>query len=215
MSSAEDPAVDVANLRPGQGSLKDEIVRVAVELGTELGEDGLTMRGIASRLGVSATALYQHFEGKSSILRAIRVHGMRVLADELSPAFETDDPVGAIRGCSKRYIDFARKNSWMYCLLFHGERIDPETLPADDVAALQKSHAQLHERFQALADAGKLREGVDPALAPWMLWSSNHGVACLMISGRIVAGQPGFSPASDDEFVSGYVEHTVGGFLRA
>ena len=215
MSSAEDPAVDVANLRPGQGSLKDEIVRVAVELGTELGEDGLTMRGIASRLGVSATALYQHFEGKSSILRAIRVHGMRVLAQELAPAFEGKEAVESIRDCSKRYIAFARKNSWMYCLLFHGERIDPESISPEDAEGLENSHVKLREAFQALADGGQLREGVDPSVATWMLWSSNHGIACLMISGRISAGQPGFPPGSDDEFVDGYVEHTVRGFLRA
>ena len=91
---------------PGQGpkpavastqtSLKEAIVRAAIELGTELGEEGLTMRGIAARLGVSATALYQHFEGKASILRAIRFHGLSLLNKELAPAFTLDDPVEAL-----------------------------------------------------------------------------------------------------------------------
>jgi AcrR family transcriptional regulator len=37
------------------------------------------MRGIAARLGVSATALYQHFESKASILREIRLYGADLL----------------------------------------------------------------------------------------------------------------------------------------
>ena len=41
------------------------------------------MRGIAARLGVSATALYQHFENKASILREIRLYGADLLQTEV------------------------------------------------------------------------------------------------------------------------------------
>ena len=48
--------------RQSRSGLRQAIIQASLELGQELGEEGLTMRGIASRLGVSATALYQHFE---------------------------------------------------------------------------------------------------------------------------------------------------------
>ena len=44
-----------------RAGLRQGIIQTSLEIGSELGEEGLTMRGIAARLGVSATALYQHF----------------------------------------------------------------------------------------------------------------------------------------------------------
>ena len=64
---------------PAKAGLHDAIVRAGIELGSDLGEEGLTMRAIAGRLGISATALYQHFESKASILREIRLHAIRLL----------------------------------------------------------------------------------------------------------------------------------------
>lgn len=201
--------------RPAQSSLKDEIVRVACELGTELGEDGLTMRGIASRLGVSATALYQHFEGKASILRAIRFHGFAMINEVLAPCFEATDPLECIRAASRAYIKFAQDNPWLYGVLFTGEGLDYSALTDAEGKLVFFSHERIVDRFKAAQAAGRLHEGVDIDSAPLFLWSSNHGLATLLINGR-VGSQKG-AMAVDDEtaFVTRFVDTTVRGLVRA
>lgn len=198
---------------PPQGSLKDDIVRVAIELGTELGEDGLTMRGIASRLGVSATALYQHFDGKSSILRAIRFHGLQKMNASVAAAFDESDPVEGIRECISRYIEFGRTNSWLYRVLFEGDEVDYSTLGDEERAAISYSQDQTRKCFAAAKAAGKLRPDVDVDTAPYLLWASAHGLTALMISGRISEKHPGFPVRDESEFVRNFVDLAVRGFM--
>jgi AcrR family transcriptional regulator len=198
---------------PPQGSLKEDIVRVAIELGTELGEDGLTMRGIASRLGVSATALYQHFDGKSSILRAIRFHGLGKMNAAIAPAFELADPVEAIRDCMVRYIDFGRTSPWLYRVLFEGEDVDYTTLSDDERTAIGYSEEQTRRCCEAAKRDGKLRADVDVETAPYLLWAAAHGLATLMISGRISEKHPGFPVRDENEFVRNFVDLSVRGFM--
>jgi len=192
--------------------LKEDIVRVAIELGTELGEDGLTMRGIASRLGVSATALYQHFDGKASILRAIRFHGLQKMNSSVAPAFDQADPIVGIRECISRYVEFGRTNPWLYRVLFEGDEIDFTALADDERNAMGYSQEQTRRCFAAAKSAGKLRPDVDVDTAPYLLWAAAHGLATLMISRRISEKHPGFPVKDESEFVRNFVDLAVRGF---
>lgn len=203
-------------MRNTQSSLKDEIVRVAVELGTELGEDGLTMRGIASRLGVSATALYQHFEGKASILRAIRLHGLSMINTTLEPCFSGPDGLACIADASRTYIRFARDNQWLYGVLFAGEGMNQSPLNQDEHTLIRHSNDKLIGCFQQAKDAGQLRDDVDVSSAPLLVWAANHGLAALMINGRIGVGSQGaMTPDEEAAFVDNFVKTNVSGFQRA
>lgn len=194
---------------PSQGSLKGAIVRAAIELGTELGEEGLTMRGIAARLGVSATALYQHFEGKASILRAIRFHGLTLMNKELAPAYESDDPVEQLRQTSLLYVNFARSNPWLYSLLFEGEELDFSSLSEQEREAIFFSQTEIRKAFALGKEQGRLRPDLDEKTAPFLMWAANHGLAMLMITGRISEQHPGFPVESEDSFIAAFVESEV------
>jgi AcrR family transcriptional regulator len=52
-------------------SRRSEIVNAALAIISEAGLEGLTMKGIAARVGVSDAALYRHFRNKSDILNAM------------------------------------------------------------------------------------------------------------------------------------------------
>jgi AcrR family transcriptional regulator len=212
-----DPADDGSRgEKPGAAnhvSLKEAIVRAAIELGTELGEEGLTMRGIAARLGVSATALYQHFEGKASILRAIRFHGLSLLNRTLAPAFEHEDPLEQIRESALLYVNFARSNPWLYALLFDGESVDFETLNDGEREAIFWGQHAIRQAFQRGKELGKLRDDLDVGTGPFLLWAANHGVAMLLITGRISEQHPGFPVPSENEFIRSFVDSEVRGFM--
>ncbi len=71
-------ALDADPQRPkaDHSDTRDRILDVALELFTEQGYDGTSLREIAERLGLTKAALYYHFESKEDILLALhlRIH---------------------------------------------------------------------------------------------------------------------------------------------
>ena len=59
--------------RSASGDTKQRILDVALDLFTEQGYDGTSLRQIAERLGVTKAALYYHFESKEDILMALHM----------------------------------------------------------------------------------------------------------------------------------------------
>ena len=48
---------------------KEQIARVSADAFSELGYHGVSMEGIAGRVGVSAASLYRHYAGKYELFR--------------------------------------------------------------------------------------------------------------------------------------------------
>jgi AcrR family transcriptional regulator len=61
---------------------QSRIERAATELFYEQGYHATSMRDIASRVGITAGALYNHFPGKQDLLFAISLNTTRALCDE-------------------------------------------------------------------------------------------------------------------------------------
>lgn len=171
------------------------------------------MRGIAARLGVSATALYQHFEGKASILRAIRFHGLKLMNKEIATAFDCEDPVQQIRSVATLYINFARSNPWLYSLLFDGARVDYDNLTEDDRETAFFAQVAVRQAFERGKEQGKLRADIDVETAPVLMWAANHGLAMLMITGRISENHPAIPVRNEDEFIQSFVDSELRSML--
>ena len=45
------------------------------------------------------------------------------------------------------------------------------------------------------------------------MWASNHGMAMLLITGRISDKRPGFPAGSVDEFIARFVEAEIRGLM--
>lgn len=67
------------------GQRRAEVLQAAIELLDEVGLDGLTMRLLASRLGVQAGALYRHYSSKQALLDAMVAHLAAPPADGVPP----------------------------------------------------------------------------------------------------------------------------------
>lgn len=192
--------------------LRDAILRASLELGTELGEEGLTMRAIAARLGVSATALYQHFDGKAAILRAIRIYGGELMERSLAPSHELADPVERLFDQSIRYIRFACDNPWLYRMLFQEEEIDWKRASSEDIKGMMTSHRRTVQSFVDAVEAGRFRRDLDVDTAPFLVWAANHGLATLILAGRISESHPAFPVRNQQDFVQAFVRSVLRGF---
>jgi TetR/AcrR family transcriptional regulator, tetracycline repressor protein len=67
------------------GQRRAEVLQAAIELLDEVGLDGLTMRLLAARLGVRASALYRHYPSKQALLDAMAAHLVTAAAEAAPP----------------------------------------------------------------------------------------------------------------------------------
>jgi AcrR family transcriptional regulator len=198
--------------QPDRSDLKEAIISVSLQLGTELGEEGLTMRGIAGRLGVSATALYQHFESKASILRAIRFYGLERLDGHVEPAFKHEDPVDRLAEMCVLYVTFARENPWLYSVLTEEEELDWAKLSQPEREIVLSPQRRVARCFGDAVERKRFRSGIDVKTAPLALLAAVHGLATLMIKGRISERHPVFPIRDEDAFLRDFVDNTLRSF---
>ncbi len=81
--------------RPKQRTpeLRDRVLQVAVSTLNQDGVSGFTTRRVAEQAGTSLPAVYELFQDKSGLLRAVFFEGFRMLSHELLTVPETDDAV--------------------------------------------------------------------------------------------------------------------------
>ena len=90
MSSAAGRA---RNPRGEGGRLRADIVAAAHALLDEAGEDAVTLRAVARRVGISAPSIYAHFADRQAILLAVATDAFAELAASLGDATARyDDP---------------------------------------------------------------------------------------------------------------------------
>lgn len=150
----------------------------AVELLKERGVEGLTLREIARRTGVSHGAPARHFKGLEDLLTEVAAGAFELLVatmDEQIARSKKD----ALEGTGLGYIAFAVRHPELFRLMFRVEKLDLNSprLQAAKVPAITKL-------YEALSDA-YLREHGLP-ISPEKLnvrvtlaWSTVHGYAAI------------------------------------
>ncbi len=153
------------------------IVEEAIALIRARGVDALSMRALATRIGVTAPALYAHFTNRDALLRACAQIGY----DELDNRFRKGEPQSAIDMIwisSRSYVDFAMEEPELFALMF---MFRPDAIEIAVEADIEHGGATsvFDSMLQNLTDAitaGDLRtaEPISYALA---LWAAVHGIA--------------------------------------
>jgi AcrR family transcriptional regulator len=88
---AHQPAEPDVGEAPEAPSTRERILNVALDLFTEKGFDGASLREVAERLGVTKAAIYYHFASKDDILMALHMRLHEFGKDALSQM--TEGPV--------------------------------------------------------------------------------------------------------------------------
>lgn len=152
------------------------------------GVEGLTLRAIGARLGVSRSALYRHFADKRALLTAVATEGFRTLRQELITAWE-DGGRGdaAFRAMGVAYVRFAVANPSHYRVMFGGFVV-PEACNPELAAEAEGAFRALVDALAALQHDALVRAD-DTVLMARHVWALVHGVAMLGIDGQL--GEPG------------------------
>src|SRR5262249_4551094 len=101
------------------GDLRQALVRAALEILSEAGVGGLSLRAAARRARVSAMAPYRHFADKEALLAAVAEYGLRELAAQLIAAPATAaDPRAGSAALGVAYVLFACDQPSLFKLMF-------------------------------------------------------------------------------------------------
>ncbi len=166
------------------GNLRRALLDEALATIQAEGVNGLTLRDIGARLGVSRSALYRHFADKRALLTAVATEGFRSLRQQLVTAWEEGGRGRvAFQAMGAAYIRFAVDNPSHYRVMFGGF-VEPQA--QDPELTLEANGA-----FQALVDAlaalqhDAVVRGDDTVLMARFVWSVVHGVSMLGIDGQL------------------------------
>jgi len=165
------------------GNLRRALLDATVELIEECGPEGVTLRGVARRAGVSHAAPYRHFRDKQALLGAAAEEGfLTLLASIEARARRARTPATRLKAWGIAYVVFARRWPARFRLMF-GHEINPVDQPEASAAADRLSSA-LVEQLEELQSAGELRVGEARRTAQ-VGWAMVHGIAQLALAGQL------------------------------
>jgi len=182
-------------------TFREAIIGASLVLGQAYGEDGVTMRAIASKLGTSATTLYTCFESKAAIMRELRLRGVMSIGKSMLDALEVPDARECFLELSRRYVAFARENRWLYTVLFVEETPVTEIVTPAQAEVLAGLEVAVTKRFSERYFDMTRHHPTNPHRTVVRWWMSVHGLASLIITRRIKADHR-YLPVGDiDQFV--------------
>lgn len=169
------------------GDLRRALVDAAVERIAQEGVDALSLRAVARDVGVTHAAPYRHFESKAALLAAIAEEGREELNKRAWAAGEgIPDREEQILKMGGAYVRFAVEKPGHFKVLYGPYRLSPHLDPSTDPVgdpAIQK----MVELWLPVVGEAAAR---DTALGCWSLL---HGIATLMVDGRLRPEMLGFA----------------------
>jgi AcrR family transcriptional regulator len=166
------------------GNLKEALVSAGLEILSEKGIEGLSLRNVAKKIGVSHTASYNHFPDKQALLAAISTAGHEQLHQILLDTFEKTKHSSShvISEIAWAYLQFALDNPAIFKLMFSGA-LEEERDHPEYVEISQKSIALFEDMIVFSQNKGQLPEGKVEIIAI-KLWSLVHGFTYLMLENQ-------------------------------
>ncbi len=154
--------------RQADPELEQRILDAACRLWSRGGEKALTMRGVAKAAGTTTPTIYERYQDREDILRALRIQTRVEL-------FSTLSRTRSLTQACQRYLEFTLEHRHAYEVLFDGFAQPPslhEPWPSFNLMRLR-----LAQRL-----GGTPRKHTRLMLS---LWSLMHGTAMLMIRGGV------------------------------
>lgn len=169
------------------GNLRSVLVATAVELARSTGPDGVVLREVARRAGVSHNAAYRHFADRAALLAEVSDRAMNDLEQAMRAriwAVRLSDPVARaverLRETGRAYVDFAIREPGLFAVAF----TTPGGPTDHDSATSAGPYGVLNAVLDELVETGALtpqrRRGADVAC-----WATVHGYAELHVNGPL------------------------------
>ncbi len=161
---------------------REAILEAAARMLEEGGLESVSIRGLASRLGVVPNALYRYFHHLEELQAALSNEAARRLLGDMEGVAGGKDAEAALRAMCDSYVRFAaEQRHWYTALMTRCER------------SMEDStwHVRLWEYI--VGYVGQLSGAEKAAEGAVALWAFLHGMAALEEAGVFRAGKPATS----------------------
>jgi len=169
-----------------RGPLELRLLDVTTELLADQGLEGLSLRRIARRAGVSHGAPLRHYPSLAALLSEVAARGFQMLSEAVEKAASQlapgAGPLARLAAAGRGYVELAVANPGLFALMFRPESLDAENPRL--VQASAESFERLVSHVRAAQDAGWHPERDTRVLAGCM-WASVHGLATLWADGAL------------------------------
>ena len=177
---------------------KARLLTEARDLYLEQGFGRFSLREVARRAGVSAAAVYRHYDGKEALLRQVCAEGFRIFSSYLLRALSGATPRERMVLCSRQYLRFAIEHPRDYRVIFMGGSDDFAALvPTGEGYETAPTFQFLVDRVRECMQAGIIGKG-DPITTAALVWANVHGLSSLRLSGHLARA------GSDEQFARFY-----------
>jgi AcrR family transcriptional regulator len=162
-------------------STKDRLAAAAAQLLDRGGQEAVTLRAVAEKVGVSHNAPYKHFRDRSALLAGVARRDFeelnRVFADALN---EEPDGASALRRALKAFVDYGLAHPSRYRLLFS----DPDLQADDDFKEAATGPFKIFVQIVSRCQSGGVLPTGDPVRLSGLIFAAAHGAIDLEIGGR-------------------------------
>jgi AcrR family transcriptional regulator len=187
-------------------STQMRIFRAARDLFDENGLEGVSMRRIADRVGITPMAIYRHYPDKDAVVNALMLDGMAAW-EQRAAALTLKDPLRWLEQLGESFLDFALDEPRRYEAAFLLKASAARQYPGDFAAGRSPVISMVHQRIEQARAQGRIGDAstVEIGLAFAAL---SQGLVSMYQAGRF---------AGEAEFRAAYrraIHHCVRSFLK-
>ena len=165
------------------GDLREALLEQAITSVNAVGSEQMSLRAVAAAVGVSPSAAYHHFADKEELLTAVKARGFDQLdayisenmVSEIVESPNLNDIKTLMQAGALAYINFAVDHPRWFSIMFSGMK------------ELQKP-PYMESSMEHLKNVFTYNRGItieDHALTEDVLLASVHGIAALVVEGRM------------------------------
>ncbi|WP_188150069.1 TetR/AcrR family transcriptional regulator [Teredinibacter waterburyi] len=171
---------DKQNTSYHHGNLKQALVDAYLQLLHEFPVEKISLRKLASHVGVAATAVYNHFPDKMALVVAVKLeclgHFTRYLE---SHAPDTLEPEVRIRVLGQSYYRYSIEHAQYFERIFQ-EQVPDEYFTPELINCVMSAEKALRSAVLALLQKNNLPVNqYNEALGTYACWSMAHGITAL------------------------------------
>lgn len=167
------------------GDLRTALLDAALDVIGEIGPQGLTIREVARRAGVSHAAPYRHFADKDALILAVVERGFALMQQTMQERKDAalPDALHQFAASGMAYVDFALNHPAYYRVMFSGDLLSS----TGHVSLQHTSRAALQDMVNDIRrcqELGMVKPG-DPVPQALTILSTIHGFVCLVNDNRV------------------------------
>lgn len=157
-----------------QTERQKEILQVSLDLISENGIQGLTIKNIASKIGTSEPAIYRHYQSKIhillSILETFKAFSQFAFNEELNKDIDSVEKISNI--FNKHFQEFA-KNPSLVVVIFSESIFANETLLIEKISEIMKENEEIMQIVLKQGQANnEIRSDIDPNMLSTVIMGS-------------------------------------------